>query len=84
MHGNSVDLLESTDLNTNYTKEHVMVITKFKPGIVYSFRAQSIDSGGNITLSNAHTFMTAKKKDSIFQIIIGILENTFGWLKKIM
>ena len=84
VHGNSVDLAETTALNTNYTKEHVMVITKFKPGVVYSFRAQSIDSGGNTTLSNVHTFMTAKKKESIFQIIIGILENTFGWLKKIM
>jgi len=84
VHPNSVDLQESTALNTNYTKEHVMVITKFKPGIVYSFRAESIDSGDNKTLANTHTFMTAKKKESIFQIIISILENTFGWLKKIM
>lgn len=84
VHGGESKLAESTDLNTNYTKEHVMVITKFKPGIVYSFRVESIDSGGNTTISKPHTFMTAKKKESIIQIIMNILENTFGWVKDLM
>jgi hypothetical protein len=84
VHGGTEDLNESTDLNTNYTKEHVMVVTKFKPGIVYSFRIESIDSGGNVVISSPHTFMTAKKKESIIQIIMNILENTFGWMKKLM
>jgi len=84
VHGGDKELSESTTLNTNYTKEHVMVITDFKPGIVYTFRVESIDSGGNVTTSKAHTFMTAKKKESIIQVIMGILENTFGWLKKLM
>lgn len=84
VHGGSAEMSESTELNTNYTKEHVMVINKFKPGIVYSFRAESIDSGGNVTMSKLHTFMTAKKKDSIIQIIMKILEDTFGWIKKLM
>lgn len=84
VHGGTAVLSESTDLNNNYTKEHVMVITKFKPGVVYSFRVESIDSGGNVVKSSPHTFMTAKKKDSIIQIIMNILENTFGWMKKLM
>ncbi len=84
VHGSQVELSESTELNTNYTKEHVMVITKFKPGIVYSFRVASIDSGGNTSLSKTHTFMTAKQRESIIQIIIGIFEDTFGWVKKLM
>ncbi len=84
VHGSQVDLSEFTDLNINYTKEHVMVITKFKPGIVYSFRVTSIDSGGSSSLSKTHTFMTAKQKESIIQIIIGIFEDTFGWVKKLM
>lgn len=81
--GTNAELKESTELNSNYTKEHVVVITKFKPGIVYTFRVESTDSGGNVVLSKPHTFMTAKKKESIFQIIMNILENTFGWMKKI-
>ena len=84
VHGVNVELKESTELNANYTKEHVTVITKFKPGIVYTFRVESVDSGGNQVLSKPHTFMTAKKKESIFQIIMNILENTFGWMKGIM
>jgi hypothetical protein len=84
VHGGDVKLSESTTLNTNYTKEHVMVITKFKPGVVYSFRVESTDSGGNISTSKPHTFMTAKKKESIIQIIMKILEDTFGWAKKMM
>lgn len=83
VHSVNADLNESTELNSNYTKEHVVVITKFKPGSVYTFRVESIDSGGNVVLSKPHTFMTAKKKESIFQIIMNILENTFGWMKKI-
>ena len=83
VHGADTELKESTELNDNYTKEHVVVITKFKPGVVYTFRVESIDSGGNVSLSKPHTFMTAKKKESIFQIIMNILENTFGWMKKI-
>lgn len=84
VHGSNVDLSETTKLNTNYTKEHVMVINKFKPGVVYSFRVESIDSGNNVTESQVHTFMTAKKKDSIIDIIMKILEDTFGWVKKLM
>ncbi len=83
VHGGDAKLAESTELNTNYTKEHVIVITKFKPGVVYSFRVESIDSGGNVSLSKVHTFMTAKKSESIIQVIIRILENTFGWMKKL-
>ncbi|MCK5510321.1 fibronectin type III domain-containing protein [Candidatus Parcubacteria bacterium] len=84
VHSMNTELKESTELNTNYTKEHVIVITKFKPGIVYTFRVESTDSGENKVLSKPHTFMTAKKKESIFQIIMNILENTFGWMKGIM
>ncbi|MFH1745128.1 MAG: fibronectin type III domain-containing protein [bacterium] len=74
----------STELNTDYAKEHVMVVSKFKPGKVYSFRVESIDSGGNTTISSAHTLMTAKQQESIVQMILRILEETFGWLKDLI
>ena len=84
VHNSTVDLSESTQLNTDYSKEHVMVVTKFKPGLVYSFRVESIDSGGNISLSKVHTFMTAKKQESIIQMIIRILGESFSWMRKII
>ena len=77
-------LKESTPLNNSFTKEHVVVISNFDPGKVYTFRVESIDSGNNSTLSKVNTFMTAKKKESIITIILNILENTFGWMKKLL
>lgn len=84
VYGAGSKLNESTEINTNFTKEHVFVITKFKPGAVYSFQIKAIDSGGNEVFSKIHTFMTVKNKESIIQVIIKILEDTFGWAKKLM
>ena len=84
VHGKDTELKENTRLNINYTREHVMVISNFKPGTVYSFRVESIDSGGNESISKVHTFMTAKKRESIIQIILDILSNTFSWIKKLL
>lgn len=76
-------LENETDLNFDYTKDHIMIFTKFQPGKVYSFKVESIDAGGNASLSKVYTFMTPKQKESIFQIIVRILEQTFGWIKTI-
>jgi chitodextrinase len=79
----ATDTAEKTDLVADYSREHVMVVTKFKPGTVYSFRVESIDSGGNEVLSEVHTFMTPKKRESILDMIIRILEDMFGWVRNI-
>jgi hypothetical protein len=84
VHGVGNELNEGAEVNNNFTKEHVFVITKFKPGTVYSFQVKAIDSNGNEVLSKINTFMTAKNKESIVQVIIKILEDTFGWVKKLM
>lgn len=76
----SSDLKEKTQPDTNYTKKHVAVLTKFKPGEVYSFRVESADSSGNTTRSKAFTILAPKQKESIFQLILRILEQTFGWI----
>lgn len=84
VYGADVELINETDLNFDYTREHIMVFTKFKANLVYSFRVESIDSGGNVSMSKTNTFMTPKQQESILQIIIRILEDTFGWMKKLM
>ncbi|MFH0853982.1 MAG: fibronectin type III domain-containing protein [bacterium] len=71
---------EQTELNKNYSKKHVIVITKFKPGAVYSFRAESIDSNGNMTLSKTFSILTPRQQESIFQIILKNFEKTFSWI----
>jgi len=84
VHGPNVKLSGSTDKNNDYSKDHIILFTEFNPGTVYTFRVESVDSGGNKTLSDPHTFMTPKKTESIIDVIIRVLEDTFGWVKKIM
>lgn len=83
VHGGDNKLNDSTVLSDYFNKDHVIVITTFKPGTVYTFRVESKDASGNTTLSQPHTFMTAKQKESIIQVIMRVLENTFGWMKQI-
>ena len=78
--GKDQELSEITKLDTNYTKKHVVVITKFDPGTAYSFRAESIDSGGNASLSKIHTVLTPRQKESVFQVIMNNMEDIFGWV----
>jgi len=73
----------STPLEKSYSKKHVAVITKFKPGQVYQFRIESTDSGGNKNLSKPYTILTPRREESVFQIIMKNLEQLFGWLGKI-
>ena len=84
VHGPNVELSGSTDKNNDYAKDHIILFTEFSAGTVYTFRVESIDSGGNETLSDPHTFMTPKKSESIIDVIIRVLEDTFGWVKDIM
>ena len=74
---------EKTLFDNNYTKKHAVVTTKFDPGLVYSFKIESIDSGGNTTFSKTFTILAPTQKETIFQVIIKNLEQTFGWLSKI-
>ena len=77
------ELKESTILDENYTKKHVVVVTKFDPGEIYSFQTESVDSGGNISLSKIYTILTPKQEESVFQVIIKNLESVFGWVNQI-
>lgn len=74
---------EASPLDNAFIKKHVVIITKFDPGMVYSFKVESIDSGGNVSLSKIYTILTPRQKESVFQVIIKNLEQTFGWMSKI-
>ncbi|MFH0805204.1 MAG: hypothetical protein V1916_03335, partial [Patescibacteria group bacterium] len=74
-------LSEKTPLDNSYTKKHVVVITSFDPGSVYQFRVESSDSSGKTTLSKSLTILTPQKEQTVFDVIIGAAEQSFGWLK---
>jgi len=74
------ELSDQTEQENSYTKRHVVVITKFDPGKVYSFRVESIDSGGNTAISKIYTILTPRQQESVFQVIMKNLEEIFGWV----
>ncbi len=73
------ELKNQTAQERSYTKRHVAVITKFDPGKVYSFRVESIDSGGNTAISKIYTILTPRPQESVFPVIMKTLEEIFGW-----
>src|SRR3989344_587746 len=75
-----VEFSRKTPLQPNYTKRHILVITDFEPGTVYQFQVESIDSSGNVTRSRTYTLLTPRQKESVFQVIMSNLEDTFGWV----
>ncbi|MFH1175417.1 MAG: hypothetical protein V1698_01710 [bacterium] len=79
---NEEDLKETTNQETNYTKQHTAVITKFEAGTVYTFKVIAEDSNSNKTISKTFTILTPRQKESVFQVIMKNLEKTFGWVGK--
>ena len=73
----------STKEDKNYTTNHIIVITSFKPSSVYRFRITGKDKAANIAQSQDFTILIPEKKKSVIQIIISNFEDTFGWVKKI-
>ena len=74
------DPTEKTQLDQNYTKRHVIVIPRLEPGQVYSFKVESADSGGMSSKSQLYSILAPKKKETIFDIILRILTETFDWI----
>ena len=75
-------LSDSTEIDSNYNKKHVVVINDFDPGAVYQFQVESIDSSGNSTISKTINILTPQKEESVFQVIFGSFQNMFSWVGK--
>lgn len=79
----TVEFAKRTPLDPNYVKRHVIVITDFEPGSVYQFQVESVDSSGNTTRSRTFTLLSPRQKESVFQVIMSNLEETFSWVGQI-
>jgi hypothetical protein len=73
----------STQEDPNYTTNHIVVLTNFKPSTVYRFRTVGSDRSGNESQSQDFTILIPEKKKSVIQIIITNFENTFSWVKNL-
>ena len=49
------ELSESTNLDNNYARHHVAVITNFQPGSIYRFQVESVDTEGNASRSRTYS-----------------------------
>ena len=74
---------ESTPLEQNYIKKHIVVVTNFEPGSVYQFQVESTDTAGNTTRSKTVTVLTPRKQESVFQVIMGNFQDVFSWVRKV-
>ena len=72
---------ESTQLDKNYTKDHVVIITTFEAGSVYQFKVESTDSSSLVSLSTPITILTPQQEQTVFEVIFGAIESAFGWLR---
>jgi alpha-tubulin suppressor-like RCC1 family protein len=79
----STELAQSTPLQTNLVKDHIVVTTQFQPGKVYRFRIESIDGLGNRSVSKDYTILTPAPEENVLDLILDNFEDSFGFLKQI-
>ncbi|MBI5405294.1 MAG: fibronectin type III domain-containing protein, partial [Candidatus Kerfeldbacteria bacterium] len=72
---------ESSPVDANYTKKHVIVLTTLEPGTVYQYRVESTDSAGQVSVSKPMTILTPQQQRTVFQVIFDTVQDTFGWAR---
>jgi len=77
------ELVKSTPADKNFVQRHTVVLQALKPGQVYIFKVESIDSSGNVALSKNYTFLTPQQRKTIVQIMTSQFEQIFGWVKRL-
>lgn len=66
--------------DTTLTNNHLVIISDMDPGKPYHIRLLSSDNAGNLTMSSDNTVITGDVSRSALQVILGTLQNIFGWV----
>lgn len=61
---------------------HGMIISELEPATAYIYSIKSRDRWGNETNSDYYAVYTGSRMVSVFELIIGAMEETFGWAVK--
>lgn len=69
--------------DSNLTTNHTVVFTDLAPGTAYRFNIQSKDKSGNAAVSDDFSILMPSADKSIIQMITGVFEKMFGWVRKI-
>jgi len=69
-----------TQEDNSYNQSHVVILSDLKASTTYHLRVKSTDKVGNTNYSQDYTVLTPAIELSLIQVIVGTLEDTFGWL----
>ena len=69
--------------DTEFTKNHVVILTALKPGTVYRFTVSSSDDAGNMAKPPIRTIITPKKTESIVDVIFKNFDATFNFVNNV-
>jgi len=72
-----------SQIDPGYNFSHTTIINDLEPGTTYHFRLVSKDKRGNEGKSQDYTMLTQEKEESIFQLILKTLEETFSWVGRV-
>ncbi|MCD6194651.1 hypothetical protein J7K05_00390, partial [bacterium] len=61
---------------------HTVIIPNLNPESIYHLRVISKDKANNRSLSDSLVFITAKPKESVYDLILKVLNKYFGWMIK--
>ena len=65
------------------TKNHVVILTTLRPGMVYRFTVSSTDDANNTIKPPIRTIITPKKSESIVDVIFKNFDDTFNFVNNV-
>ena len=74
---------KSSTEDTSLNNSHTVIIKGLSPAASYHYRLVSADKRNNRTQSQDFTFVTPSKAQSILQLILKSLEETFAWTSRL-
>ena len=80
--GTGETYVSKTQLDTNLTYNHLVIISGLSPSKVYHLRTISSDKASNIANSFDTVTITPKATDNALDLVIATLQEVFGFLKR--
>lgn len=74
---------QSTATTETYATSHVVVLQGLAPAASYKIQAESKDPAGNKGKSDETTFLTARQRRSLFDLLLNKLDDIFGGFRKL-
>jgi hypothetical protein len=74
---------KSSTEDATLNNSHTVIIKGLNVATTYHYRIVTKDKRGNETISNDYTFVTPSKEQSIWQLIVKSLQDTFAWTQNL-